>query len=135
MNDSAADPSSADVPAQHERSPLRFELILASIWLGVGLFVLPAVIFGVGVAVLGPYGDGSKGLGSFYGDFFAGLAEPGGRPWLIALGPLIVISLLRAVFLVPRKEPYEDSAPQKAAQPAKRTPAEHSRIEPRIGSD
>ena len=49
--------------------------------------MLPATIFIVGGALLGPYGD-DGGLGRFYGDFFGDLAEPSVRAWAIALGPL-----------------------------------------------
>ena len=69
---------------------LRFELIFASIWLGVGLFLVPALIFWVGIAMLGPYGEGTgAGLGTFYADFFGDLATGEVRAWLLALGPLI----------------------------------------------
>ena len=131
MNQSATQPCAEDSTDGTERNRLRFELIFASIWLAVGLFVVPGLIFGVGIALLGPYGDG-KGLGSFYADFFAGLAEPSARAWLIALGPLVLISLLRAVFLGGRKAPDEDAAPRKEAR---RSPTEHTRVEPRIGSE
>lgn len=131
MNQSVTRPSAEESPAGGERNRLRFELILASLWLAVGLFVMPALIFGVGIALLGPYGDG-KGLGTFYADFFAGLAEPSGRAWLIALGPLILICLLRAVFFGGWKQPDEDPAPRKAPR---RAPVERSRVEPRVGSE
>src|SRR5512138_3954504 len=80
------------------RRRLRFELVFASIWLGVGLFLLPALIYGVGILLLGPYGDGF-GLGRFYADFFADLVEPSGRAWALALGPVLLITVLRLLFL------------------------------------
>ena len=82
MNRPAAEPSAADTndddnvaADSHAHRRVRFEVIFASIWLAVGLFVVPATIFAVGGALLGPYGD-NGGLGSFYGDFFGDLAEP-----------------------------------------------------------
>lgn len=117
-------------PAQRR---LRFELIFASVWLAIGLFLVPALIFWVGIVLLGPYGDGAgEGLGSFYADFFGDLATGDLRTWLIALGPLILISLVRAVFIgvrSPEDEPSED-APSEAPAPKA---AEPRRIEPRIG--
>ena len=101
---------------------LRFELIFASIWLAVGLFVLPAPIFAVGGALLGPYGENGGRLGRFYGDFFGDLAEPSVRAWAIALGPLVLISLLRLVFAGRRS---------RAAEPPKNTIGRHRRARPR----
>jgi hypothetical protein len=131
----AAEPQADDaMPAHRHRSRARFELIFASIWLAVGLFALPATIFAVGSAMLGPYGD-DAGLGRFYGDFFGDLAEPSVRAWIVALGPLVLISLLRLVFagtggVRPAAEP-----PIPAERPAatRRTAEEARRVEPRVG--
>ena len=74
MNQPAAEPATANpchrTPGNRYRRRARFELIFASVWLAVGLVVLPATIFAVGGALLGPYGD-NGGLGRFYGDFSA----------------------------------------------------------------
>lgn len=121
-------------PGRNQRR-LRFELIFGSAWLGVGLFLMPALIFMVGVTLLGPYREGS-GLGRFYVDFFGDLAEPSGRAWLIALGPLLLISLLRAVFIGTRKGPGEPNSEDDAShQPPPRKKSDHSRVEPRVGLD
>ena len=77
---------------------LRFELIAGSVLLALGLFAVPAVVYLVGIKMLGPYGEGS-GLGTFYANFFADLASGTGRAWSLALGPLVVISLVRLLFL------------------------------------
>ena len=109
---------------------MRFEIVFASIWLGIGLFVLPALIYVVGILLLGPYGEGS-GLGRFYADFFGDLVEPSARAWSLALGPLVLISLLRLLFLDIRARPSdEDDEPVARAPPA---PARsQSRVEPRV---
>jgi hypothetical protein len=118
-------------PAQRR---LRFELIFASVWLAVGLFLVPALIFWVGITLLGPYGDGAgEDMGSFYADFFGDLATGDLRTWLIALGPLLLISLIRAVFIGVRGPETTPEPAAVAAPAAKPREAEPRRIEPRIG--
>jgi hypothetical protein len=115
---------------------LRFEVIIASVWLALGLFLVPALIFWVGITLLGPYGDGaveSGGLGSFYADFFGDLASGEVRAWALALGPLIIVSLVRLVFVGTRRSTGADadsSPPPAPARPVKST--DHRRVEPRI---
>lgn len=113
---------------------LRFELILGSIWLGIGLFLMPALVYWVGVTLLGPYGEGA-GLGTFYGDFFGDLASASARAWTVALGPLVLISLLRLIFL---RRPGTDVADEIDAAPRQSKPAaavENRRVEPRVSLD
>lgn len=120
--------STTDTSAHPHR--MRFELIFASVWLAVGLFLLPAVIFWVGIAMLGPYGEGpGAGMGTFYGDFYGDLAQGEARTWALALGPLVVISLIRACFIGTRPK-LERPAPHPAS-PASRTP-DARRLEPRV---
>jgi hypothetical protein len=63
MDEPEAEPaaSQSHVTGTRYRRRARFEVIFASVWLAVGLFVLPATIFAVGGALLGPYGD-DRGL-------------------------------------------------------------------------
>ena len=129
----AVDTDAAAVPGNRYGRRARFELIFASIWLAVGLFLLPAAIYSVGGALLGPYGD-NAGLGRFYGDFFGDLAEPSVRAWALALGPLVLISLLRLVFagagrgLEPPQAPTDEPFPRRASEEARR-------VEPRVSAD
>jgi hypothetical protein len=136
MDQPAAGPgtATADGAGDRYRRRARFETILASIWLAVGLFVLPAAIFAVGGALLGPYGDNGR-LGRFYGDFFGDLAEPSVRAWAIALGPLVLVSLLRLVFAGAGRELQEP--PQSQDRPAgpRHASEEHRRVEPRVSTD
>ncbi|NLG76384.1 MAG: hypothetical protein GX535_09110 [Xanthomonadaceae bacterium] len=112
------------------RRRVRFEIVFASIWLGIGLFVLPALIYVVGILLLGPYGEGS-GLGRFYADFFGDLVEPSARAWSLALGPLVLISLLRLLFLDIRAHPSdEDVEPEGRSPPA--AARGQPRVEPRV---
>jgi hypothetical protein len=115
----------------------RFELIFASVWLAVGLFLLPALIFWVGIILLGPYGEGQgAGMGTFYGDFFGDLAQGEVRAWALALGPLVLICLLRAIFWRKReKEKQPDVPAVKSTTAASAGSADPRRVEPRIGTD
>lgn len=122
------------VAGNRYRRRARFELIFAGIWLAIGLIVLPATIFAVGGALLGPYGDTNR-LGRFYGDFLGDLAEPSVRAWAIALGPLVLISLLRLVFAGAGRGPAPaDSAPDRPAAPRKAAD-EARRVEPRVSTE
>jgi hypothetical protein len=125
-------PNDASPSAVRPHNRLRFELIFASAWLAAGLFVLPAMIYAVGAALLGPYGD-NKGVGTLYADFFRDLAGPSGRAWAIALGPLTIVTLMRAAFLGVRTPHREaDDAAQRSST---RTPSDQVRVEPRVGLD
>ncbi len=140
MNHPAAEPPAVRTQARdgvagnRYRRRARFEAIFASIWLAVGLFVLPAIIFAVGGSLLGPYGD-NGGLGRLYGDFFGDLAEPSARAWTIALGPLVLISLLRLVFAGAGRGPVEPQPPADHAAAHRRTPEEARRVEPRVSTE
>lgn len=117
----------ADAPAP--ANPLRGELIVGSILLAVGLFALPALIYWVGTTLLGGYGlAADAGIGTFYGDFFGDLATLSGRAWTLALGPLVIISLLRLIFLR-RRHPDEPPVAPRAGVDT----APPRRVEPRIG--
>ena len=114
------------------RRRVRFELIFASIWLAVGLFAVPALIFAVGGSLLGPYGE-NGGLGRFYGDFFGDLAEPSVRAWAIALAPLMLITILRLIFagVGPAPEKPQEERPA----PVRRNAEDHRRVEPRVSTE
>lgn len=119
--------STTDASAPSHR--IRFELIFGSVWLAVGLFLLPAVIFWVGIAMLGPYGEGQgAGMGTFYGDFYGDLAQGEARTWALALGPLVVVSLIRACFIGTRPKP---AAPAPQPPPPAKS-ADARRLEPRV---
>jgi hypothetical protein len=125
----------SEEPAARPQNRARFEAIFASVWLAVGLFVLPAAIFAVGAALLGPYGE-ERGIGAFYGDFFGDLAALNGRTWCLALGPLVLVSLLRLIFRNFRSAPREEPA---RATPAPAAASVHrkevKRVEPRVSLD
>jgi hypothetical protein len=128
MNSTAED----EVTPRHPRQRLRLELIFASLWLAFGLFVLPALIYTVGTLLLGSYGE-NQGLGAFYADFFKDLVEPAGRAWILALGPLVVVAILRLVFL--GKAPPQDREPEEPQARAAQPSPPRSRVEPRVSGD
>jgi hypothetical protein len=128
----AAHEDAAAVAGARYRRRARFELIFASILLAVGLFVVPATIFAVGGALLGPYGETGR-LGRFYGDFFGDLAEPSVRAWAIALGPLVLVSLLRLVFVGAGRSATD--ALDEPPPPPRRGHDEARRVEPRVSTD
>jgi hypothetical protein len=114
---------------------MRFESIFASLLLAFGLFVLPALVYWVGAALLGPYGTDTGGtLGAFYGDFFSDLASGSVRTWSLVLGPLVVVWLVRLIFLRKPEEPVEGFEEPAPRRPAPRAPVDR-RVEPRISLD
>ena len=139
MNRPVAEPPAPDTDApvvagNRYRRRVRFEAIFASIWLAVGLFVLPAAIFSVGGALLGPYGDTGR-LGRFYGDFLGDLAEPSIRAWAIALGPLALISVLRLIFAGAGRDAAPPPAAQDPSIPPRRSAEDARRVEPRVSAE
>lgn len=142
-----ADDPADDLADERRSHRLRFELIFASLWLAFGLFLLPALIFLVGNALLGAYGE-NAGLSTFYIDFYGDLADASGRAWALALGPLLLIYLLRAIFIGVKSEPaardqdFEEElpspprrAPPVRKEPPKKASTRAARVEPRMGGD
>jgi hypothetical protein len=125
-----------DISSDNHR--LRFELIFASVWLAIGLFVVPALVFWVGIVLLGPYGDGrGAGMATFYGDFYADLASGEVRAWVLALGPLLLITLIRGVFIGARskRSPTSEVKEPPRAPPVSSKGTDGRRVEPRIGTE
>ena len=130
----APDTDAPEVAGNRQRRRVRFEAIFASIWLAVGLLGMPAAIFAVGGALLGPYGETGR-LGRFYGDFLGDLAEPSIRAWAIALGPLALISVLRLIFAGTGRGPEPPPAIQDSSSPRRRTPEDPRRVEPSVSGE
>jgi hypothetical protein len=137
FNRTNMEPAISDSPPPASRARARFELIFASAWLAIGLFALPAAIYFVGVLMLGPYKPGA-GLAQFYTDFFGDLAEPTLRAWILALGPLVLITLMRLIFWgVPARQRKTTApvAPTPQEEPIRSAPKTRERVEPRVGSE
>jgi hypothetical protein len=69
------------------------ELLLLAACIGVGVLVMPCVIYAVGRLALGPYAHGS--VFALWRDFMIGLVSGSQAVWFIALGPYVLIWLLR----------------------------------------
>lgn len=76
----------------------RRELLLFACLVGFGLLVLPALVYVVGVFLLGEYRPDAS-VATFYRDFYAELAAPALWAWLLVLGPWLGIQWLRLSWL------------------------------------
>lgn len=79
-------------------TPLQRELIVYGAALLVGVLVMPLLIWVAGNRVLGPYTHGQNlhaGPGALLADFFTGLAHGSAVFWAVALGPAVLIGLVR----------------------------------------
>lgn len=74
-------------------SVLKKRLLPVAIGLCLGAFVLPALIYGCGVLVLGPYEGG--GLLKTYQVVLGGLAHGSVPSWVVLLGPYVLWQLAR----------------------------------------
>jgi hypothetical protein len=69
------------------------ELLMIAACIGVGVIVMPCLIFAVGRAALGPYAHGS--VFALWHDFMVGLVSGSQAVWFIVLGPYLLVWLLR----------------------------------------
>ena len=70
------------------------ELLALAICLGLGLLLMPCLIFIVGRLALGAYARGD--LFALWHDFLQGLVSGSHAAWFIVLGPYLLLWLLRA---------------------------------------
>ena len=86
-------------------SRLQRELIYLGAELLCGLVVVPLLVWVVGNRILGGYVHGSNqhaGAGALLGDFFTGLGNGSSVFWLVALGPAIFVTVVRAAIYLLR---------------------------------
>ena len=69
------------------------ELLTIVACIGIGVIVMPCLIFAVGRIALGPYAHGS--VFALWRDFMIGLVSGSQAVWFIALGPYLFVLLLR----------------------------------------
>ena len=100
----AGSPAPAREPLEQLRGSYRTlprawrELILYGAALLCGVLLVPLLIFVVGNRVLGPYTSGQNthaGALALLGDFFVGLGHGSAVFWAVALGPAVLLLLLR----------------------------------------
>jgi hypothetical protein len=87
---------------------LQRELIIYGAALGCGLILMPFLIWSIGSRVLGPYTHGDNphaGPFALFADFWVGLFHGSAVFWLVALGPALVILLVRAFLALLRVLP------------------------------
>jgi hypothetical protein len=95
-------------------SRLQRELIIFAAELVCGLVLVPLLIWVAGNRVLGGYTQGANqhaGPGALLGDFFTGLGHGSTVFWLVALGPAILVTLVRAFVHLLRSGSAGDEAP------------------------
>jgi hypothetical protein len=87
---------------------LRRELIVYGVALLFGLLGMPLLIWLAGNRVLGPYTHGQNphaGPFALLADFFVGLIHGSAVFWAVALGPAVLLLLLRLFVTVVRAVP------------------------------
>jgi hypothetical protein len=69
------------------------ELLTIALCVGVGVLVMPCLIFATGRLVLGPYAHGN--VFALWRDFLAALTAGSAAAWAVAVGPYLLMWLLR----------------------------------------
>ena len=124
-NPPAQVPEAATTGSNH-LALLRRELLILGIAVVGGLVVVPLLIWVVGNRILGPYTHGtdtSAGTGParLLADFFDGLVHGSVIFWLVALGPLVLVTLARLLWALIRSSP-RPAAPAAPAPAQRREP-------------
>jgi hypothetical protein len=93
---------------------VRLELIILGIALFCGFVLVPLAIWLVGNRILGPYTHGQDtsngGPMRLLGDFFTGLGHGSVIFWCVVIGPYVILSLARLLYLLIRWWPAAASA-------------------------
>jgi len=110
-SDSDDDPD----PGAARRLPARVrrELIVYGIALLCGLLLMPFAIWYAGNRFLGPYTQGQNVHGGPFAllqDYFVGLLHGSAVFWAVALGPALLLMLLRLIVWVVRAIPPRERA-------------------------
>jgi hypothetical protein len=89
-------------------SRIQRELVVAGLALAAGLLVMPLLIWTAGNRFLGPYTHGEDlkaGRWALFADYVAGLAHGSAVFWVVALGPLALLLLIRGFLALLRRVP------------------------------
>jgi hypothetical protein len=87
----------------------RRELIIYGSALLIGLILMPFLIWLAGNRVLGPYTHGQNlraGPFALFADFMVGLAHGSAVFWAVALGPAVLLLLIRLLVWLYRRQPF-----------------------------
>ena len=97
-------------PVPRRVDPIR-EGVLFAVALAFGLLGVPLLIWLAGHRTLGPYTRGEDpralGPGALFGDYFHGLAHGWVAYWAVALGPVLLLALVRLWLALLRLNPRE----------------------------
>jgi hypothetical protein len=85
---------------------LRRELLVLVGALAFGVLLVPPLLWLAGARALGPYAGG--GMGAIVASFFRGLASGWLSFWIVALGPYLVVTIVRALIAMLRAAPAAD---------------------------
>jgi hypothetical protein len=86
------------------------ELLLLGILLGFGLFLLPFVVYLVGVEIVGPY-EGEGGAFGLLASILTALVRGNWAAWILTLSPYLIFLLTRLTVRIlrrPRVTPVTD---------------------------
>ncbi len=98
MKDSGTVDDDTTLAIRHESFPqrhprLRRELFILGGALGTGLFLMPTLVYIIGLLTLGPYASG--GWVALFGDLYEGLFRGRWAAWGVVLGPLALVCFVR----------------------------------------
>ena len=95
-------------------SRLQRELIIFAAELVCGLVLVPLLVWVAGNRVLGGYTHGTNqhaGALALLGDFLTGLTQGFSVFWVVALGPALIVTLVRAFVHLLRSGSSQDRSP------------------------
>lgn len=80
----------------------KHELLLLGGLLGFGLFLLPIVVYLVGIEIVGPY-EGEDGAFGLLASILTAVARGNWAAWMLTLSPYLIFQLTRSAVRVLRR--------------------------------
>jgi hypothetical protein len=103
------DPLASQAPRSATARHMRRELLILGIALFCGFVLIPLAIWLAGNRILGPYSHGQDtsngGPMRLLGDFYTGLGHGSVIFWCVVVGPYVILSLARLLYLFIRSAP------------------------------
>jgi hypothetical protein len=81
---------------------VKHELLLFGSLLGLGLFLLPFVVYLVGIEIVGPY-EGEGGAFGLLASILTAVARGNWAAWMLTLSPYLMFQLTRVAFRILRR--------------------------------